>query len=344
MITEREIIGALEGVTDADTGKKISEIGTLSVTINKGDVGIILRVNAYKGPKWERQLKQDCYHAIKSQLSAVADVTVALIQDKSPQLPSKLVVPGVREVVMVASGKGGVGKSTVSVQLALTLAGCGHKVALVDADIYGPSVPQLLGTRSLAEVDDAGLIVPLEAQGVSSISIGNLVQDETRAIAWRGPMLAKAINKLITGTRWCGIDYMIIDTPPGTGDVHISLTRSYEISGSIVVTTPHELSVTHAMKTCDMLKNMKVRLLGVVENMSYIFNQVTGQKMRIFGDGGGGVVAERHSIPLLGEIGIYPALCLNTASKPVEGFAVEFSDVYKQIADQILDNISKPST
>ncbi|QJC27841.1 iron-sulfur cluster carrier protein [Anaplasma platys] len=336
MITERKVTEALEGVTDPDSGVKISAIGTLSVTINKGDVGVILRVNAHKGSKWEQQLKRDCRDVITSRLSGITNVTVALIQDKIPRPLEKIKVSGVREVLMVASGKGGVGKSTVSVQLALTLAGCGYKVALVDADIYGPSVPQLLGTQLLAAVDDAGFIVPLEMRGVSSISIGNLVQDDTRAIAWRGPMVTKAINKLITGTRWRDIDYMVIDTPPGTGDVHISLTRSYEITGGIIVTTPHELSVTHAMKTCDMLRSMQVRLLGVVENMSYVLDQKSGQKMRIFGNSGGRVVAEKNSVPLLGEVGICPGLTLNIehghAGPPDSGF----SEIFKSIAGEIL--------
>lgn len=339
MITEREVIGALESVVDPTTREKISSVATLSVTINKGDVGVILRVDVHKGPQWEQQLKNDCCRVIKSKISLVTDVTVALIAEKGPQFPSRVHIPGIDKVVMVASGKGGVGKSTASVQLARTLAECGYKVALVDADVYGPSVPQLLGTKEPAEVDDSGMIVPLEMAGVRSISIGNLVRDETRAIAWRGPMVTKAINKLITGTRWSEIDFMIIDTPPGTGDVHISLARSYEITGCVVVTTPHELSVMHAMKTCDMLKSMQVKLLGVVENMSYVLDKNSGNKIPIFGDGGGRKVAEKNSVPLFGEIGIYPDLCLSIKSECRGVTEAGFLDAYKSIVCRILDSI-----
>ncbi|MDB1135535.1 Mrp/NBP35 family ATP-binding protein [Candidatus Anaplasma sp. TIGMIC] len=344
MVTEQEVLSVLQGMVDPDTGAKISDIGKLSVTVNKGDVGIILQVPERLGAPWEREFKRRCESIIKSKIPGVVSVTLVTSIVRVPKPAPKADIQGVNNVVLVASGKGGVGKSTVATFIALTLANKGYAVSLVDADIYGPSIPQLLGTKSMAAVDDVGMIIPVEAYGVKSISMGNIVEDNEKAVVWRGPMLAKAINKLITGTKWGTSDYMIIDTPPGTGDVHISITHGYKLTGAVVVLTPHDLSMTQAMKTCDMLHSLGVGLLGVVENMSYFLDRATGIKTSIFGEGGGLEIARRTGSTLLGEVGIYPKMSVSSFADSFNAADGELQRAYEKITSNMLDSIRNAST
>ncbi|KDB56156.1 ATPase [Anaplasma phagocytophilum str. MRK] len=341
MVTEQEVLCVLQDVTDHDTGKKVADIGKLSVTINKSDLGIILHVSEPKSALWEQQFKDNCSTIIKSKIPGISSITVALVMAKQQSnVPKRVKLKGIKNVLLVSSGKGGVGKSTVAAQLALTLSALGYKVALVDADIYGPSIPRLLGIGVLAEVDNDGMMIPVEMHGLQSISIGNIIEDQDKALVWRGPMLTKAINKLIMGTRWAARDYMIIDTPPGTGDVHISLTQGYSITGAVVVSTPHELSVIHAMKTCDMLKSLDVKLLGIVENMSYFLDVDTGKKTHLFGEGGGQEIAERADSTLLGMVSIHPKIHLPSVNKRLSPLDNEFCNAYEKIVANIIRSIS----
>ena len=339
MVTEFEVLKVLRDAVDVSTGKKISELGELSITVNKEGVGIILLVAGQKSVEWEQQFKKNCCAIVRNSVAGAAKVSVAIVAAEKKQLFSRAKIPGINNIILVASGKGGVGKSTVAALTALTLARQGHSVSLVDADIYGPSIPQLLGIKKLAEVDDRGMIIPVQMQGIQSISVGNIIEDKDKAIVWRGPMLSKAINRLITGTLWSPSDYMIIDTPPGTGDVHISIAKGYDITGAIVVSTPHELSVTQALKTCDMLKNLEVRLLGIVENMSYFRDYDSGHKVRIFGENGGVRLAERVGTILLGEVCIHPnidLLAVNKRSNPIDR---ELCKTYEDITSSMLKSI-----
>ena len=339
MVTELEVLEILRSAVDISTGKKISELGELSVTVNKDGVGVILFVAEQKSALWEQQFKKNCASIIKNAVVDVSSVTAAIVVTGKKRLLSRAKIPGIGNIILVASGKGGVGKSTVAAQIALTLARLGHSVSLVDTDIYGPSIPQLLGMNNLAEVDDNGMMIPVEIQGIQSMSIGNIVADKDRAIVWRGPMLSKAINKLIAGTRWRPCDYMIVDTPPGTGDAHISITKGYDITGAIVVSTPHELSVTQALKTCDMLRNLEVRLLGIVENMSYFLNYETGCKTRIFGDNGGTELAKKAGTVLLGEICIHPNIDLLLVNERSNTIDRKLCDMYENITSRMLKSI-----
>ncbi len=214
--------------------------------------------------------------------------------------------PGIaRKTIIVASGKGGVGKSTVALNIAIGIANQGYKVGIVDTDIYGPSIPHMLGIREKPKIK-AGKMVPLEKYGVKSMSIGYFVPVES-AVIWRGPMVTKNLQQMILGSLWNSLDYMIIDSPPGTGDVHITLSKICKISYAIIVTTPQEIACIDAMKANSMFKKLGISVLGIIENMSYICNS-TGEKNYIFGKSGGRKLAERCSVRYLGEIPIDNAI------------------------------------
>ena len=213
-------------------------------------------------------------------------------------------IPGVKYVIAVSSGKGGVGKSTVSVNLAVALALTGAKVGLLDADIYGPNIPMMMGVSKPPEQKD-GKIVPAESHGVKLISMGFFVPEDT-AVVWRGPMVHTAIQQLFRDVLWGELDYLIIDLPPGTGDVSLSLVQNALISGAIVVTTPSDVSLEDARKAVNMFVQVRVPILGMVENMSYLIAPGSGERIDVFGQGGGKKTAAEMKIPFLGELALDP--------------------------------------
>lgn len=205
-----------------------------------------------------------------------------------------------QNVIAVLSGKGGVGKSTVAVNLAVALAATGAKVALVDADFYGPSIPTMLGGGELS-TDDQGRIIPPARHGVKYMSIGFFLPQADDAVIWRGPMLTKALRQLFEDVNWGMVDYCVVDLPPGTGDIPISLTQMLQLVGAVVVTTPQEVALADVRKAITMLSKVNVPLLGIVENMSGITTP-NGEVIKIFGEGGGAALAERYGVPLLATI------------------------------------------
>jgi ATP-binding protein involved in chromosome partitioning len=219
----------------------------------------------------------------------------------NPQMPPKLSLPGVGQVIAVASGKGGVGKSTVAANLATALHMQGFKVGLMDADIYGPSVPIMFG---LGTVDSRTTPFPLEKFGLRLMSMGFLVSPE-QAVIWRGPKVAQAVQSFLGQIDWGQLDYLIIDLPPGTGDAQLTLSQSAPLTGAVIVTTPGEVSLIDARKGVKMFGEVKVPILGIVENMSY-FEDATGAKTAIFGVGGGQKLATENHVPFLGELPIDP--------------------------------------
>ncbi|MGN7661012.1 MAG: P-loop NTPase [Anaplasma sp.] len=338
MPTGQEVIDSLRTVTDPETGASVFDAGKFSVTINGGHVGVIFETPGRVVTKsWEQRFREKCEHAVTSKVAGVTNVTIALVRKRAHV--DKVKVSEVRSVLLIASGKGGVGKSTLATQIALSLTRRGNKVALVDADIYGSSIPHLLGTTTRVQMDDAGMMMPKEALGLKSISISNLVADARKAILWRGPMLTKAITQLITGTRWGEIDYMVVDTPPGTGDVHISLATNFIIDGAVVVSTPQGLSVLQVMKTCDMLRSLNVRLLGIVENMSYLVSDASGEIIRIFGMGGAREVARLTDIPFLGDIRIDSRICQVSEGNGLSVLDEELIGMYDEITQNVLESI-----
>jgi ATP-binding protein involved in chromosome partitioning len=216
--------------------------------------------------------------------------------------PQKIVLPGVKHVVAVASGKGGVGKSTVATNLALALAMHGRRVGLLDADIYGPSIPIMMGVQGI--VDPQTTAFPLERHGIKLMSMGFLVKPET-AMIWRGPMVHKYITGMLTQTPWGDLDYLVIDLPPGTGDAQLTLTQTAPLSGAVIVTTPQDVSLIDARKGLEMFRQVHVPVLGIIENMSYFIGE-DGKRYEIFRHGGGKKLANEAGVPFLGDVPIDP--------------------------------------
>jgi ATP-binding protein involved in chromosome partitioning len=211
-------------------------------------------------------------------------------------------LPGVRNLLAVASGKGGVGKSTVAVNFALALASEGARVGLLDADIYGPSQPRMLGLMGRRpETKDGKLLEPLVAHGIEAMSIGFLVDDQ-QPMAWRGPMVTSALNQLLMQTRWGDLDYLVVDMPPGTGDIQLTLAQRVPVSGAVIVTTPQDIALADARKGLEMFQKVHVPVLGVVENMSLHVCSRCGHEERIFGEHGGTELARQYGVPLLGSL------------------------------------------
>ncbi len=210
-------------------------------------------------------------------------------------------LPNVKYIIAVASGKGGVGKSTTAVNLALSFAKEGFRAGILDADIYGPSLPLMLGATISPETTQDKKIIPITRHGIQSMSIGYLV-DTKAAVAWRGPMVSMALQQLLHDTQWDNLDYLVIDLPPGTGDIQLTLAQKIPVSGAVIVTTPQDLSLIDARRACDLFRKVSVPVLGVVENMSIHICSHCGHEEPIFGEGGGKLLAEQYDIELLGAL------------------------------------------
>ncbi|MFO0662325.1 MAG: Mrp/NBP35 family ATP-binding protein [Polyangiaceae bacterium] len=247
-------------------------------------------------------------------------------------------IPGVRHVVLVMSGKGGVGKSTVATNLTMALARLGHRVGLLDADIYGPSIPTMLGATARPVSLDGKLIEPIERFGVKLMSIGFMLEDPKAAVIWRGPMLDGALRQFLKDVRWGELDYLVFDMPPGTGDVALSLSQKLGISGAVIVTTPQAVATDDVFKSVSMCTKVNIPILGVVENMSF-FVDTAGVRHELFGKGGGAAIAEFAKAPLLGQLGIDPEV-RNWGDKgtPIVKAAPEnvVSAAVMQIADKLV--------
>lgn len=225
-------------------------------------------------------------------------------------------IPGVKNLVAVASGKGGVGKTTVAVNLAIALAKMGHRVGLLDADVYGPNVPTMLGTSEQPQATGERQILPVEVNGLRVISMGLLVPED-RPMIWRGPMLHSVIQQFLRSVIWGELDYLVVDLPPGTGDVQLTLIQTVPVTGAIIVTTPSIVALADVRKAIEMFRQVNTDILGVVENMSY-FRAPDGSRHYIFGQGEGRRVAEQFGVPFLGEIELDPQIRIGgDAGKPV---------------------------
>ena len=233
------------------------------------------------------------------------------------QQPERHPIPGVKNLVAVASGKGGVGKTTVAVNLALALAKLGHKVGLLDADVYGPNVPIMLGTTQQPEATQDKHIIPVQSQGVKMISMG-LLNPGDKPMIWRGPMLHSVITQFLRSVEWGELDYLIIDLPPGTGDVQLTLIQTVAVTGAVVVTTPSTVALADVRKAIEMFRQVNVEVLGVVENMSSFVCPHCNQAIDIFGHGEGAKTALAYGVPVLGEIEIDPRIRIGgDTGKPV---------------------------
>ncbi len=307
-MTKDNVLQALSTVQEPDLGKDIVTLNMVrDIAIDGHYVSFTIVLTTPACPLKER-IKNDCINAIKQKYKdALVKVdftssTSTIRADKSS------VLPGVKNIIAVVSGKGGVGKSTVSANLALALARNGASVGLLDADIYGPSVPIMFGVRGerpmMTEVNGKGMIVPLERYGIKLLSIGLLV-DEKNAVVWRGPMASNAVRQFITDVHWGELDYLVIDMPPGTGDIHLTLMQTAPVTGVVVVTTPQDVALADAKKGIAMFgqAQMNVPIIVLVENMSYFTPaELPDHKYYIFGKEGGKKLAEEYDLPFLGQI------------------------------------------
>ncbi len=307
-ITEDRVLDALRNVVDPDLNRDIVSLGFVkSVTIDGTRVAATIELTTPACPVKD-QLREQCRTHVEA-IDGVERAEITMTADVRRNLgaPTTTVLSGVRNTIAVASGKGGVGKSTVASNLAVALALEGSDVGLLDADIYGPSAPIMFGIDGRPEVRDEKL-VPIEKHGVKVMSLGFLA-DEGMPVIWRGPLVARMIQQFLSDVDWGALDYLVIDLPPGTGDAQLTLAQSCPLSGAVIVTTPQNVALEDVNRAVRMFAQVKVPVLGVVENMSWFEAPDTGTRYSIFGSGGGRKVAESFDIPLLGELPIVPAVC-----------------------------------
>jgi ATP-binding protein involved in chromosome partitioning len=309
MITKEAVLKALSNVQEPDLGKDLVTLNMVhDVEVDGKNVSFTVMLTTPACPLKE-MIEKACVNAIHILVDKEAVVKVRMDSNvNSNRKDNKSVLPGVKNIIMVASGKGGVGKSTVSVNLALGLAQEGAKVGLLDADVYGPSIPIMLGMRDerpmMTEVNGKGMIVPMQRYGIKAMSIGLLV-DEKQAVIWRGPMASSALKQFISDVHWEELDYLVIDLPPGTGDVHLTLVQAIPVTGAVIVSTPQAVASADARKAIMMFKQpqINVPILGVVENMAYFTPaELPENKYYLFGKGGAKLMADQFELPFLGEI------------------------------------------
>lgn len=262
------------------------------------------------------------------------------------QQPAKADVPGIKAIVAVASGKGGVGKSTTAVNLALGLKALGLKVGILDADIYGPSMPRLLGIKGKPQTADGKTLKPMEAYGLKVMSMGFLVDEDTPMI-WRGPMVVSALRQMLRDVAWGELDVLVVDMPPGTGDVQLTMAQQVPLAGAVIVSTPQDLALIDARKGLNMFKRVDVPLLGIVENMSYFVAPDTGKRYDIFGHGGAKAEAERLGVPFLGEVPLTMDVReTSDAGTPVVAANPDGAQaiVYRAIAEKVMSEMGSAMT
>ena len=303
-LTEANVLQALKAVQDPDLHRDIVALNFVkNLKIAGKDVSFALELTTPACPVRD-QFKTDCERAIRSTIAEVGRVEVQMTSSVATHTNQQkdLILPGVKNTIAVASGKGGVGKSTVAVNLAVSLALDGAKVGLVDADVYGPSIPLMFGMNERPQLSDNKL-VPLERYGVKIMSIGFLV-DPMQAVIWRGPMASGAVKQFMSDVNWGDLDYLIFDLPPGTGDIQLTLVQTIPLTGAVIVTTPQDVALADARKGLVMFNKVNVPVLGIVENMSYFICSHCGERENIFDSGGGSRTAAELGVPFLGEIPI----------------------------------------
>ena len=313
-MTNEDILKALSNVQEPDLGKDIVTLNMVKDITIEGNYASFTVVLTTPACPLKDLIKNNCIKAVKH-LNKDAVVNVKFVSDTtSKRSDPGSVLPKVKNIIAVVSGKGGVGKSTVAVNLALALSQSGAKVGLMDADIYGPSVPIMFGVRGerpmMIEIGEKGMIAPLERYGIKLISIGLLV-DEKNAVVWRGPMASSAIRQFVTDVYWDELDYLVIDMPPGTGDIHLTLVQTVPVTGAVIVTTPQDVALADAKKAIAMFgqAQINVPIIGLVENMSYFTPaELPDHKYYIFGKEGGKRLADEYDIPLLGQIPIVQSI------------------------------------
>ena len=354
-ITQEQVLEALKSVIDPDRKQDIVSLGMVTgLQVKDGHVAFAIEVDPERGPSLE-PLRKEAEETIFNMQGTIS-ATVVLTAERAPQPDQghqghghghghggaeEPLMPGVKSIVAVASGKGGVGKSTTSVNLALALSSQGLKVGLLDADIYGPSIPRMLGISGQPESSDGKTLDPMENHGIKCMSIGFLVEEDTPMI-WRGPMVMGALEQMMRDVNWGELDVLVVDMPPGTGDAQLTMAQRVPLTGSVIVSTPQDIALLDAKKGLNMFRKTEVPVFGIIENMSYFTCPSCGERTEIFSHGGARKVATQLGAEFLGEIPLDIKIRLTsdggepiTASEP-DG---EHAKAYKAIAANIWSKV-----
>src|SRR6266516_4139590 len=342
MLNEEDVINALKGVKYPGYSRDIVSFGLVKdVAAGNGAVSVVVQLTG-GNPQIARQIKADC----ETTLRVLPEVQRVLVDVKLPAGQTATAganawahqdkLPGINRVVAVASGKGGVGKSTVSVNLACALRHLGAQVGLLDCDIYGPSIPLMMGLNEKPTISPEEKLVPPAHHGVKLMSMGFLLEGD-QPVIWRGPMIMKTIQQFVQQVDWGRLDFLLVDLPPGTGDAQLSLCQTVSLDGGVIVTTPQEASLGVVRKGIAMFEKVNVPIIGIVENMSY-FTAPNGERIEIFGHGGGRAEAQRHKIPFLGEIPIFTEIRIGSdrgVPVVVSNPAAPYGQAFIRVAEEL---------
>jgi ATP-binding protein involved in chromosome partitioning len=341
-----DILNALSKVEDPDLKRDLVSLNMIKdVSVTPVSVSFTVVLTTPACPLREK-IRQDCEEAVEAVVGADVKINITMTSTVTTQRQNAPLLPGVKNIIAVASGKGGVGKSTVTTNLAVGLAQTGAKVGLIDADIFGPSIPTMFNCEfeqpSVKQVNGKNIIIPIEQYGVKLISIGFLTPPDS-AVVWRGPMASAALKQFFSDADWGELDYLLIDLPPGTSDIHLTMVQTVPVTGAIIVTTPQKIALADANKAMAMFRQAQINvpILGVVENMAYFTpEELPDNKYFIFGQGGGKNLSEKYNVPLLGQVplvqGIRESGDSGLPAVLKEGITADaFKDLSKSLARQI---------
>jgi ATP-binding protein involved in chromosome partitioning len=342
-VNESSVQEALRKLVDPNTGKDyVATRSARNIKVSGSDVSLEIELG-YPGKSQHEPIRRQVIEALKGAGAANVAVKVSSkVVSHAVQRGVKL-VPGIKNIIAVASGKGGVGKSTTAVNLALALAAEGASVGMLDADIYGPSQPMMLGIAGRPESKDGKRIEPMEGHGLQASSIGFLIDMDTPMV-WRGPMVTQALEQLLKDTNWRELDYLVVDLPPGTGDIQLTLAQKVPVTGAVIVTTPQDIALIDARKGLKMFEKVGIPILGVVENMSFHICPKCGHESHIFGQGGADRMSKEYKTELLGQLPLDESIQRQADSgRPtvVSDPDGKISEIYKRIARRVAVKIAE---
>ncbi len=360
-ISNEIILNSLKSIVVPSVGKSVIDLGMVSdIIIKEGNIGFSLQIAPEQADSME-PIRQKCEDHIRG-LPGVISATVVLTSERNPsprdranpkqKIQGTTAIPGIGAIVAVASGKGGVGKSTIATNLAVALSTLGRRVGILDADIYGPSIPRMLGITEKPQADSDKKILPLEKYGLKCMSMGFLIEEDT-AMIWRGPMVQSALEQMLRDVKWGELDFLIVDMPPGTGDAQLTMAQRVPLAGSVIVSTPQDIALLDARKGVAMFQKVNVPVFGFIENMSYFLCPKCGERSEIFSHGGAREWAQELNVDFFGELPLDIAVRLGsdggipiTVSEPESLHGKTFSQIAKRVAEKVenRENLHTPPT